>query len=119
MAESQKSEKRTHFRGKARPGRRIDLTFSRDGGDKRGAVTRNIGVGGAFILTEDIEPAGSELSLQLQLPNVDNPIVVECEVRWASDGPEGEAGMGVKFNNIDVEALLALNEYFASLTGTD
>ena len=32
--------------------------------------------------------------------------------------PEDEHGMGVKFNSLDVEQLLALNEYFASLTAT-
>jgi uncharacterized protein (TIGR02266 family) len=117
MAESQKSEKRTHFRGKARPGRRIDLTYRTADGELYSAVTRNIGVGGAFILTDTPEAAGASLSLQLQLPNVDNPIVVDCEVRWSTTGDE--SGMGVKFENIDVEALLALNEYFASLTGTE
>ena len=41
-------------------------------------------------------------------------------MRWVSPGrDEQPAGMGVKFQQLEVEELLQLNEYFASLTGHD
>ncbi len=121
MPSSQKHEKRRYFRGKARPGRRVDLYYrvaADADGERTPAVTSNIGVGGAFILTEELPALGTELSIDIDVPTADELIKVAAEVRWtASDGDE--TGMGVKFLNLDVEALLKLSEYFASLTGAE
>ncbi len=131
MTSARKSEKRNHYRGKARPGRRVDLTFQTPGGEPTRAVTRNIGVGGAFIGTDEAVAVGTELLLRIELPGHDLPIEVRAEVRWAiadnTDDTDNtgkaddadDAGLGVKFLNLEVEALLTLSEYFASLTGSD
>jgi hypothetical protein len=124
MAES-KRERRDHFRGKPRPGRRVQVRYRvlEHGqlSEERFAVTKNVGVGGAFILTQDPEPPGAALQIFLEVPQ-HKPIEIRADVRWIVDGkhdePAGEHGMGVKFNSLDVEQLLALNEYFASLTAT-
>ncbi len=124
MAES-KRERRGHFRGKPRPGRRVEVRYRVVENDQAGqehlAFTKNIGVGGAFILTPDPPHPGANLQISLQVPSA-KPIEVEAEVRWIIDGkhdePQPEHGMGVKFNGLDVDQLLALNEYFASLTST-
>lgn len=119
----QKHEKRTHYRGKARPGRRVDLRYRKDTADSTSgvsAVTRNIGVGGAFIITDAPHPSGTMLAIEIAVPTADTTIEVSAEVRWvvsAEQEPDG-AGMGVKFLDVDVEALLKLSEYFASLTGS-
>ncbi len=126
MAES-KRERRGHFRGKPRPGRRVEVRYrivdkQDESGPEHLAFTKNIGVGGAFILTPDPSPPGSNLQIALQVPATRGPIEVNGEVRWIVDGkhdePEREHGMGVKFNGLDVEQLLALNDYFGSLTDT-
>jgi uncharacterized protein (TIGR02266 family) len=124
MAES-KRERRGYFRGKPRPGRRVEVryrTTDDTGAGEHLAFTKNIGVGGAFILTPEPLPPGTGLSIALNVPSARHPVEVTAEVRWIVDGkhdePEREHGMGVKFNGLDVDQLLALNEYFASLTST-
>ena len=125
MADS-KRERRDHFRGKPRPGRRVEVRYRvlEHGqlGDEQRAFTKNIGVGGAFILTADPPPPGAALHIAVNVPATHKPIDVKGEIRWIVDGkhdePTGEHGMGVKFHALDVEQLLALNEYFASLTAT-
>ena len=125
MAESRR-ERRGHFRGKARPGRRVEVRYRviEHGqlSEEQRAYTKNIGIGGAFIITPDPSPPGTSLQIALQVPAAARTIEVRGEVRWIVDGkhdePAGEHGMGVKFNSLDVDQLLALNEYFASLTAT-
>jgi uncharacterized protein (TIGR02266 family) len=125
VAES-KRERRGHFRGKARPGRRVEVRWRviEHGqlSDEQRAYTKNIGVGGAFIITPDPPPPGASLQIALTVPASARPIEVHGEVRWIVDGkhdePEEEHGMGVKFAGLDVDQLMALNEYFASLTST-
>jgi len=121
MAESTRAD-RSHFRGKPRPGRRVEVHYQVGEGSPLSAFTKNIGVGGAFILTTDPPPPGSKLALTVSVPSSQEPVEVDAEVRWIVDGkhdePEREHGMGVKFNGLHVEQLMALNEYFATLTDT-
>jgi uncharacterized protein (TIGR02266 family) len=125
VAES-KRERRGHFRGKARPGRRVEVRYRlfEHGqlSDEQRAYTKNIGVGGAFIITPDPPPPGAALQVLVQVPAAPRPIEVRAEVRWIVDGQddddEQEHGMGVKFSGLEVDQLMALNEYFASLTST-
>jgi hypothetical protein len=127
MAESKKLERRVHFRGKARAGWRVELTYTPLGENKQphgellSGVTSNIGVGGAFILSTQPLRVGTRLHAQLKVPTSEIPISVDAEVRWIVTRLEDEhgAGMGVKFSGLDVEALLRLSEYFASLTGAE
>jgi uncharacterized protein (TIGR02266 family) len=120
-----KRERRDHFRGKPRKGRQVAVRYRvlehGQVSEELRAVTKNIGIGGAFILTDDPAPPGASLQLALEVPSA-RPIEVRADVRWIVDGkhdePADEHGMGVKFNALDVDQLLALNEYFASLTTT-
>jgi uncharacterized protein (TIGR02266 family) len=109
-------ERRSHYRGKPRPGRRVEVDFTAAGGELQHAYTRNIGVGGAFVVTETPPRPGTALTMALHVPTATDPIEVAGEVRWAGADPPG---MGVKFGDLGVEELLQLNEYFASLTGRD
>jgi len=123
MPETEKQEKRRHFRGKARPGRRVDVSYvpeEEKEGEPIAAVTANIGVGGAYILSPEPPPVGTTLLIQLDVPTRKETIEVRAEVRWnTTRGGDERAGMGVKFLDLDVDSLLALSEYFASLTGSD
>ncbi len=119
---ARKKRQRTHFRGKPRPGRRVPLCYRADSNSKSvESVTRNIGTGGAFILSDDPLPVGTELSLAVRVPTSDEPISLTAEVRWqALPNQDGDdPGMGVEFVDVEVSALLELNKYFSSLTGTD
>jgi PilZ domain-containing protein len=80
--------------------------------------TKNIGVGGAFIVTPLIQPVGSPLTIELTLPATDQVFVLPAVVRWASTAPPPDGGMGVQFVGVDVDVLLELNDYFAGLSGT-
>jgi uncharacterized protein (TIGR02266 family) len=120
-------DKISHFRGKPRPGRTVAVTYRAaattddEGVPRVEAVTRNLGAGGAFVLCDDPLPIGARVELILHLPRPARDIDVAAEVRWrvtASDGTH-DAGMGLQFVDIAVDDLLALKEYFASLTGTD
>ena len=106
-------ERRHHFRGKARPGRVLPVRFRAAGHTAWvEAQTRNIGIGGAFIVTQLIQPSGSQLSIELVLPSSDQSFALPAIVRWAATD-----GMGVQFVGVDVDVLLELNDYFATLTG--
>lgn len=111
-------ERRGHFRGKPRPGRRVEVRYRLvENGvpqAETSAYTKNIGVGGAFILAAVPLQPGSLLQITVHMPQAPQPIEVEAEVRWIIAGE----GMGVKFLGLDVEQLLALNDYFATITLT-
>jgi hypothetical protein len=119
-----RGERRSHFRGRSRPGRRVDLEYQRldgvntaQGTPKASAVTANIGVGGAFLLTPTPEPVGTNLAIALSVPDRPQDLLLEAEVRWVVDDPEHTgAGMGIKFAPLEVDALIALQNYFATLS---
>ncbi len=106
-------ERRQHFRGKSRPGRVMAIRFK--GPAHREwvrAETRNIGVGGAFIATAEVQPVTTTLTVELELPTTEQLFTLPAVVRWAA-----KDGMGVQFVGVDVDVLLELNDYFATLTG--
>lgn len=120
MSSTDKRERRNHFRGKPRPGRRVEVEYRVGDGSPTKAHTRNIGVGGAFIVTDSPLPPGTTLILSLHVPHTPQALEVKAEVRWnARSGEPSGPGMGVKFYGLEVDELLRLNEYFASLTGTE
>jgi hypothetical protein len=121
-----KREAPRHFRGKPRPGRRVELHYrvvdAEDVGPEQVAYTRNIGIGGAFIVTADPAPPGSRISVELGVPvagAAPRNIAVRGEVRWIVDGEDDPVhGMGVKFTGLAVDEVIALNDYFGSITET-
>jgi uncharacterized protein (TIGR02266 family) len=115
-------ERRQHFRGKPRPGRRLAIRYRKPGTGASAwidAETRNIGVGGAFIASQDPMKTGSEIEIELHVPTCEQPLVLKGQVRWIQDEGTEDAGMGVQFHDVDIDVLLELNDYFASLTGVE
>ncbi len=112
MMDTPRHERRRHFRGNARPGRVLQIRF-RAGGHTGWvtAETKNIGVGGAFIVTQFVQAAGEALAIELHLPTTEQTFALPAVVRWAAAD-----GMGVQFVGVDVDILLELNDYFATLT---
>ena len=76
------------------------------------AETRDIGVGGAFIVTRAQPSIGTTLTIELTLPTSDQRFTLPAVVRWCRPGDDG--GMGVQFVGVDVDVLLELNDYFAT-----
>jgi type IV pilus assembly protein PilZ len=113
-------ERRQHFRGKPRPGRRLAIRYRINGGAWVRAETRNIGVGGAFVASTEPAPSGATVEIELEVPTCDKPLILRGQVRWAQgDGHGEDAGMGVQFQDLEIDVLLELNDYFASLTGVE
>lgn len=74
-------------------------------------------LGGLFINTEDPLEVGERILTSISIPNVDNPILVECEVVWnrkKRDAKGYPAGMGVKFINLSEHGQEFLNTLFQS-----
>ncbi|MBL4686727.1 MAG: TIGR02266 family protein, partial [Nannocystaceae bacterium] len=63
----------------------------------------NLSRGGLFIPSEQPEPAGTRLTLRLDVPGKAEPVSIEAEVRWvrAFDTDEGPTGMGLAFAAVD------------------
>jgi uncharacterized protein (TIGR02266 family) len=113
--DGRRHERRHFFRGKARPGRVMPVRFRTTQHGWVTAETRNIGVGGAFIATAQVLPTGATLTVELALPSTDQVFTLPAVARWASPTANG-GGMGVQFVGVDVDILLELNDYFATLT---
>jgi hypothetical protein len=112
--DGQRHERRQYFRGKARPGRVLPVRYKTTLHPAWiSAETRNIGVGGAFIASGEIQPVGTPMTLELTLPSSDQVFTLPAIVKWS----HAQQGMGVQFVGVDVDILLELNDYFSSLTG--
>lgn len=63
----------------------------------------NLSRGGLFVPSADPLPPGTRIGLDLDLPGENGKLRVEAEVRWIRqfDAPEGPAGMGLAFEDID------------------
>ena len=118
MLDYDNPERRDYFRSRPHPGRRVEVEYFLGEKERVTTATQNIGIGGAFVVTPAPPPVGTPLELLVHLPSVTQPLEVKAEVRWhrrTGDAP----GMGVKFNGLKVEEILALNEYFGSLFDED
>lgn len=76
--------------------------------------TRNISNGGTFIQTEKPLPIGTEFVFKLSVPNLEEPLSIEGQVRWTVEaGGDEEPGMGIRFiyhDDSEREAIEAMVE---------
>lgn len=97
----------------------------RGDGPWQSAETRNIGVGGAFIAAPEPPLVGAAITVELHIPTSERPFEVKAIVRWRqAEAPDDNRpsgvdapGMGIEFIDVDIDVLLELNDYFATLTG--
>lgn len=75
------------------------------------ATARDVGAGGAFIVTSEPRAVSDALVIELVLPTSDQVFTLTAVVRWVSP-----AGMGVEFLGEPTDVLLELTDYFATLT---
>jgi uncharacterized protein (TIGR02266 family) len=110
-------ERLTNFSRRTEP--RIPKTLSVSYKDKKSfltAYTGNISGGGLFIKTDSPLPVGESFSLKLQLPEIPDPLKIQCTVAWANKQEEGEAsGMGIKFSKMSDKDNQRLQSYIKSL----
>ena len=115
------TRRRRHFRNRPRSGRQAGVSWHVvvDGaaaGEERTAHTRDISVGGAFIVTDEPEPRGTRLRVTLHL--AERAITVDAEVRWLADEDEPARGMGVRFHGLSVEQAQEINRFQSSFIET-
>jgi uncharacterized protein (TIGR02266 family) len=93
--------------------RSLSLTYR----DRQSFITSystNIGSGGLFIKTEKPFPNGEKFLINLQLPDIPEPLKINCEVVWARAQGEDERkppGMGVKFSEMSLNDRQMLQRY--------
>jgi uncharacterized protein (TIGR02266 family) len=103
-------------RDKVRVKKTLSLTYE----DKKAfvnAYTDNVSNGGLFIRTEKPLEQGEQFLLKLQLPDLSDPMKIDCEVMWArKEGKEAEDpnGMGVKFVEMTNRDNQILKQYLNS-----
>lgn len=83
---------------------------------------RNINDGGIFVETDTPQPIGTSIELEFKLPGADRPIEVIGNVvrSIASDDapPDGVAGMGIEFENLDADVREQINGIIQKLRST-
>jgi uncharacterized protein (TIGR02266 family) len=81
--------------------------------------SRNMSVGGMFVVTDAPLPFGATLSLVFSIPKLKEPIEVESQVRWVEREGENVTGVGVQFVGLRAKHVWALNKLFGELSPTD
>ena len=83
---------------------------------------RNINDGGLFVETDTPQPIGTSVELEFKLPGADRPIEVIGNVVRSIESdqatPDGAAGMGIEFENLDSDVREQINEIIQRLRST-
>ncbi|MBW2579033.1 MAG: TIGR02266 family protein [Deltaproteobacteria bacterium] len=83
---------------------------------------RNINDGGLFVETDTPQPIGTSVELEFKLPGADRPIEVIGNVVRSIESdqatPDGVAGMGIEFENLDSDVREQINEIIQRLRST-
>ena len=95
-------------------GKDIDL-------DETEVLMLNLGIGGAFVKSDDPCPPGTPITLRFYLDEATPPLSVAGEVVWLRrNGTDlRETGMGVRFLQIGDDDQRRLREYLARLVEED
>lgn len=79
--------------------------------------TENISEGGLFVATHSLREVGSEMSIELTLPGIEEPIVARGIVRWLrlyNEGSDSPPGMGLQFVDLTPHAAALIREFVAN-----
>lgn len=100
--------KRTHQRHEiAIP---VEITYE---GQTFGGTSRNLSLGGMFVLCAARIPFGARVILTLTIETPNRLIIAESVVRWV----EADAGVGVQFLGLRAAEVWSLQQLFARLDG--
>lgn len=89
MSTSDQTERRRHLRAG-----RVAVSYRGADGQAHSAETQNLSAGGAFIITDDPEEQGTQLSIELHGPS--GVLTLAAEVRWTSRFRHAP-GMGIQW----------------------
>lgn len=85
------------------------------------ACTGNISARGLFVRTDNPIAAGESFLLNIQLPDLPDPLHIQSQVVWnrrPGEEPEkGPAGMGIKFIDVNTREDLILRKYLQEILG--
>jgi uncharacterized protein (TIGR02266 family) len=94
----------------------IEVTLESDHNFWTG-ITHDISEGGIFLATYASPPRGTEVSLELRLPDVDAPFALHGVVLWvreaAAAGEGAPAGCGLRWTGLSEEARHAIARFVA------
>ena len=86
--------------------RELTVKVSYDEGEFE-CVTRNVSLGGMYLLSDTQLPYGMKVTLEFFLPALKEDAKLEAVVRW-----EKPDGMGVQFGSLRAREVWALNQLF-------
>jgi uncharacterized protein (TIGR02266 family) len=94
----------------SRPGRApVEIPIALRAGEVACVGTsNNIGIGGLFMAVDRRFSVGDRFTLEFTLPNHIHPMSVDAEVRWIRAADERPAGIGMRFLNPPIGAMVAL-----------
>lgn len=73
-------------------------------GREHSVVTRNLSMGGLFVVMDDPPPIGTKVTLRVLLPSLKEESRIACTVRWI-----GDEGAGLRFDGLRAIEVWALN----------
>lgn len=100
-----------HRRSDRRYDRRlpIDIAFE---GQSFSTHTRNISLGGVFVVSERALPFGAKVKLTFRVPTQTEITEVTGQVRWVEQEEGVVRGLGIQFEGLRARDVWALNKYF-------
>ena len=95
----------------------LKVTY-RDIKEFRTEYTKNVSMGGMFIKTVNAPDIGTKVNLTLHIPGLREPIVMTGEVVYKHTfaASEDDAGVGVKFIDIEEKSRKNLVKYLSTLS---
>lgn len=95
----------------------MELRYRVGEGESCAASTKNIGAGGAFIITDAPLPARTVFTVLVAATAQLEALELIAEVRWVVKvlTPEHEAGMGVQFGDLDDARRALLEAHLAAV----
>jgi len=90
--------------------RRLKVTVIHDDGEIE-TISKNISLGGMYLISEAEIAYGSAVKLKLYLPALKESAVIEAVVRWHK--PDG---IGVQFGSLRAREVWAFNQLFKEST---
>ncbi len=98
------------------PGRRVHERYERafpvtvlHEGKEHEAVTRNVSLGGMYLVTTAQLPYGAKVKIRFRLPALKEETTCEATVRWQKSD-----GFGVQLGSLRAREVWALNQLFKS-----
>jgi hypothetical protein len=70
-------------------------------------ITRNVSLGGMYLISEAKLPYGAKVELEIYLPALKEDARIEATVRW-----QKEDGVGIQFGSLRAREVWALNQLF-------